>query len=109
MKLQHVALIIVFVIAIVGFGLQGSESIPSNALLYVNENAGKYISPPCKSDSRASQFDEAMTWREATQKGFEGADWCADRGGFTAPPEPLLKSLLWPDEPRWDSKGRWNF
>lgn len=38
---------LLILVALIGFGISGTSSMPDNAVLFVNFETGEYISPPC--------------------------------------------------------------
>jgi len=101
---------------IFGFAAQTSKSMPSNAILYVNDYKKIYFTPKCLKSCDSYRF-RLTTAKEARELGYSPDKECQDGVGFHQPDRSftghlfqrigLLKPL--PSPSRWNENGTWNY
>jgi hypothetical protein len=103
---------LVFFLAVIGFGISSTRSMPEYAYVLVDDAKRVYIAPPCVSDHAGLR---PLTAREAYDLKYTPEDQCRNDGGFVADGRSVTGmclqkiGLLRPLPERWNRDGTWNW
>lgn len=113
-----------FILLIIGFGIETTNTCPDHALVLVDEKSKEYYAPPCLIESGYDSVDEieefaqivdmvVMTKGEAKKNKYSSNRDCADENGFIEEGRSLSGSLLEKigilpkQNSRWNDDGTW--
>ena len=104
----------VFIVLIASFSISTVETMPSNAVIYVNMSTKKYISPPCLNDSNKYIFLFKTVKSDVGLFDLSPDSSCRDEGGFVGNDRILLfyvleKIGILNKRTRWNDGGGWNW
>jgi len=122
-NIGNALLVIVGLILIAGFGIQGSSSIPDNAKVVIFPEKKEWI--PAHSEA-ADEYERIIgielermeayqaTWSDVTSEGefseYELNDEIRNMGPtswVSSKHKPLILHLIFGPKERWDSEGNW--
>jgi len=104
--------IVIIFIFFGGLGIKSSKTVPSNALILLDDENRTYISPPCTTQYfkyRLSILSEARSLE------YRPDPQCRDAGGFVQEGRSLSGmflekfGILKPLPSRWNENGNWNW
>ena len=96
-----------------GLGCPSTNTMPSNAEVFVEDDAKTYFAPPCLEQDRPSL--RATTADRVHSLKYRPDPKCRDEGGFTQDGRSVTGILfealgvLPPLPSRWNSDGTWNW
>lgn len=103
---------IVLFIAMLGFGISTTKTMPDHAWILVDDAKRVYLSQPCASDGDRFRL---LTVREAYELKYKPDDDCRNSSGFVSEGRSLTGmfleklGLLRPLPERWNEDGTWNW
>lgn len=114
-KLKEKAIAILIGLLFLGFGIHVDESMPDNAIVFVNHRTKTYYGYTTGLEERASGHQLAKTtYKKAADKGYEPDRLSRERGEFVGDDKFLItycltKIGLFPNVSRWNADGTWNY
>lgn len=114
-KLKENLSIVVFVLLIIGLGVEIWEPMPENAIVYVDARTKTYYGEPTALDEIYLGHKLLKTRAyQAYSKGYEPAEKSKDNGDFSGGSRSLIGYALeqigiLPSSKRWNSDGTWNY
>lgn len=115
-KLKENLSLVVFVLLIIGLGVERWEPMPENAIVYVDTRTKTYYGEPTALDEiyLGHKLLKARAYR-AYSNGYKPAEKSKDNGDFTG----YSSSVIWwyfvdaagilPNLKRWNPDGTWNY
>lgn len=100
---------------VVGFGVQWSESMPDNAIVYIDsKNKTFYGEPTALEEISMGHSLAKTTLKKAYDKNYKPDDLSRNRGDFVGYDRSILTHILaeigiLPNHKRWNPDGTWNY
>jgi hypothetical protein len=104
---------LLIIICFFGFFISSSESMPDNAMVFIDDANGTYIAPPYLIDNDISSDGmRLVSAGQARNQKYKPDPKCRDQGYFTGVSRSLLKEFfvkvgMFEDKKRWTVAGDW--